>query len=85
VRFDATSQLVSARITDSASPITDLSLSIDGGDFQPLTSRDGILDSPSEEIEYKLARLSPGAHTLLLRGSDAADNVATTQLVIQSK
>lgn len=85
VRFDATNQLVSGRITDSACPITDLSLSIDGGDFAPLTSRDGILDSPSEEIQYKLAGLSPGAHTLLLRGSDAADNVATTQLVIQAK
>ncbi len=84
VRFDAPSQVIWARIQDSGSPLNDLSLSIDGGDFQPMTSRDGIVDSPSEEIQHKLSRLSPGAHTLLLRASDAADNVATTQLVIQA-
>ncbi len=84
VRFDPGSQVLFARIQDSAAPISDLSLSIDGGDFQPVTSRDGILDSPSEEVQHKLSRLSPGAHTLLLRASDAADNVATTQLVIQA-
>ena len=85
LRFDATSQVLTAKVSDSASLITELSLSIDGGDYQPLTARDGILDSPSEEVQHKVAKLLPGSHTLLLRATDAADNVATTQLVIQAK
>lgn len=85
VRFDAATQTLSAKVSDAASFITDLALSIDGGDFQPLAPRDGVLDSPMEEVLHKVTKLLPGAHTLLLRTSDAADNVATTQLVIQAK
>ena len=85
VRFDAATQTLSAKVSDAASFITDLALSIDGGDFQPLAPRDGVLDSPLEEVLHKVTKLLPGAHTLLLRTSDAADNVATTQLVIQAK
>jgi len=76
---------VSAKISDSASVISDLAISIDGGDFQPMTSRDGVLDSPSEDVQHKVTKLLPGTHTLLLRASDAVDNVATAQLVIQVK
>lgn len=85
VRFDEATQVVSAKISDSASVISDLAISIDGGDFQPMTSRDGVLDSPSEDVQHKVTKLLPGTHTLLLRASDAVDNVATAQLVIQVK
>lgn len=85
VRFDPATQVVRAKIADSASVVSDVAISIDGGDFQPVTSKDGVLDSPSEEVQHKVSKLLPGTHTLLLRASDAADNVATAQLVIQVK
>ena len=85
VRFLATEQVIVGKISDIASSISDLSIAIDGGDFLPMTSRDGMLDGLSEEIRHPVSGLSPGFHTVLLRGSDAADNVATTQLVIQTK
>lgn len=85
VRFDPVAQVVSAKISDAASVVSDLAISVDGGDFQPMTSKDGVLDSSSEDVQHKVTKLLAGPHTLLLRASDAADNVATAQLVIQVK
>jgi len=85
LRFDAQSQLLTGKVADSASVITDLALAIDGADFQPMAARDGVLDGPSEEIQHKLTKVPPGSHTVLVRATDAADNVATSQLVIQVK
>lgn len=84
-RFDATTRVLTAKVADTASPIVELSLCVDGGECRPLSSRDGILDGLSEDIRQPLTQLPTGTHTLLLRAMDASDNVATTQLVIQTK
>jgi hypothetical protein len=77
--------MLTGKVTDSASVIADLALAINGGDFQPMAARDGVLDGTSEEVQHKLTKLPPGSHTVLVRATDAADNVATSQLVIQVK
>ncbi len=65
---------------DSFSPVTELSWSLDGGDFQPLAPRDGVFDDTVEEFSLKLpAGLAPGTHTLAIRCADAADNVGAVQ------
>lgn len=81
--FNPTSLLLSGRASDATSPISEISLSVDGTDPIPVAARDGVLDDLSEEFSIRPPRLAPGPHTLLLRVSDGADNVATAQLVVQ--
>jgi hypothetical protein len=65
---------------DSFSPIADLAYSIDGGEYQPLTSKDRLLDDTTEEFAVKAPdKLTPGAHSITVRATDAADNVGLGQ------
>jgi hypothetical protein len=76
----------SGRARDSFSPITELSYSVDGGDWQPFAPRDGVLDDPSEDFTIPLPKnLSSGAHSLAVRAVDAADNVGATQVTFRVK
>ncbi len=77
---------VSGRARDSFSPLTELAWSLDGGDWQPLSPRDGVLDDPNEDFSFKLpSNLSPGGHSLALRAVDAADNLGAIQLPFKVK
>lgn len=99
LRWNAATSTLSGEALDAVSPITELAYSLDGGDFFPIAPRDGVLDESSEEFQVRLPRLAaagtapnttpspaPGtSHLVLVRASDAADNVSTVQLVIQVK
>ena len=71
----------------TTSPIAELSYSVDGGDFYPVGPKDGVLDDLSEEFSVRppKAQLSPGAHTILVRATDAADNATTAQILVSIK
>jgi hypothetical protein len=76
----------SGRARDSFSPISELAYSIDGGDWQPFSPRDGVLDDPVEEFTVQLPKgISPGAHSLAVRAVDAADNVGAVQVTFRVK
>lgn len=61
---------------DSFSPLGALAYAIDGGDFQALAPRDGLLDDREEAFTLRLpAGLPSGAHSIAVRATDAADNV----------
>ena len=45
--------------------------------------RDGVLDDLSEEFSVRPTRLTAGSHTLVVRTSDGADNIAAAQIIIQ--
>jgi hypothetical protein len=79
----ATAGILSGSAVDSVSTLTELAFSVDGGEFLPIAPRDGVLDGASEDFQARLPALQPGAHAVLVRAVDAADNVATVQLVIQ--
>jgi hypothetical protein len=81
--FNPTTLTLSGRAVDATSPLADISLSVDGGELIPVGVRDGVLDDLSEEFSIRPPRLSPGSHTLLLRATDGADNVAVGQIVVQ--
>lgn len=81
--FQAATLVLSGRASDATSPLADISLSVDGGDPIPVAVRDGVLDDVSEEFSIRPPRLAPGPHTLLVRVSDAADNVVVAQIVVQ--
>jgi outer membrane protein assembly factor BamB len=76
----------SGRAHDSFSSIAELAFSVDGGDWQPFASRDGVLDDPIEEFTVKLpAGLTAGTHSLAIRAVDAADNVGAAQIAFRVK
>ncbi len=72
---------VTGAARDSFSPITEISYSLDGGDWQPVASKDGVFDDTSEEFAFKLkSGLGKGAHTVAVRAVDSADNIGVTSL-----
>ena len=76
----------SGRARDSFSPIQDLAWSLDGGEWQVLQPKDGLLDDLVEAFSIKLpAQLAPGAHTLAVRAADAADNLGAAQVTFRVK
>jgi outer membrane protein assembly factor BamB len=78
--------MATGRARDSFSPISELAYSIDGGDWQPFSPKDGIFDDPSEEFSIKLpSGLPKGGHSLAIRAVDAADNVGAVQLTFRVK
>ncbi|MFO0573502.1 MAG: hypothetical protein U1A78_05865 [Polyangia bacterium] len=79
----ASAGVLSGSAVDGVSAITELSFAVDGGEFFPIAPRDGVLDGASEDFQVRLPALPPGAHAVLVRTMDAADNVTTVQLVIQ--
>lgn len=81
--WNAATLTLSGRASDATSPLADISYAIDGGELYPLAVRDGVLDDLSEEFSARPPRLTPGSHTLVVRVSDGADNVASAQIVIQ--
>ncbi len=82
--FDAATGTLSGRAIDSTSSIAELGYSVDGGDFYPLSPRDGVLDDLSEDFSVRLPRLSPGLHTVLVRTCDAAENATTAQILVSA-
>ena len=68
---------------DDASPITQLEYAIDGGDWQPLSPSDGIADQLSEPFAVQLPKLARGAHSVVVRATDSADNVGVADVVIK--
>lgn len=83
--WNAGTGTLSGRAVDAMAPIAELSYSVDGGEFYPVGPRDGVLDDLSEDFAVRLPRLLSGLHTVLVRATDAADNSATGQLLVQMK
>lgn len=73
---------ISGKAVDGSSPLAELAYSVDGGEFLPAGARDGVLDELAEEFAFRLPRLSPGPHAIVVRATDAADNAAAVQLVV---
>jgi hypothetical protein len=74
----------SGQARDSFSHIQDLAYSVDGGEWEVLRPKDGLLDDLTESFVIRLpAGLSPGTHTLAVRASDAADNLGASQVTFQ--
>ena len=78
--------LASGQAHDSFSAISELAYSIDGGDWQPFSPKDGIFDAATEDFSVRLpSGLAAGGHSLAVRAVDAADNVGAIQLTFRVK
>lgn len=80
--WNAGSGVLTGRAIDATSPLSEISYSIDGGELYPIAARDGVIDDLSEDFAVRPSRLTPGAHTLVIRVSDGADNVGSAQIVV---
>ncbi len=78
--------VASGRAKDSASPITELAYSVDGGDWQAVGPKDGVFDDLEEAFNVRLpSGLPPGTHTLAVRAVDSADNLGAAQINFRVK
>ncbi len=64
-------------LEDAWNPLRSAEVSVDAGDWTPATAADGLLDARREVLEIPVP---DGAKLLLLRATDAAQNVATYDL-----
>ncbi len=72
---------VTAAARDSASRITFLAWSVDGGEFKILAPTDGIFDSQDERLKVKLpAKPAKGPHAVAVQAADEAGNLRTVRL-----
>lgn len=74
----------SVRATDSLSPLTEMSWSIDDGTWHVGAPRDRIFDDTTELLAIELpSDLSPGVHTLAIRVADEAGNIGSTAVTFR--
>ena len=63
-------------VEDEVSEIRSAEFSVDAGDWGPVLSDDGILDSRKETFTLPLEDLKPGEHLIVLRVRDRVGNAA---------
>ncbi|MGH7177949.1 MAG: Ig-like domain-containing protein, partial [Tepidisphaeraceae bacterium] len=74
---------IELKAVDATSTIAALSYSIDSGaDWQSVLPSDKIADSPQESYDFTVGGLSPGAHQIALRATDAHGNQAFATLAV---
>ncbi len=76
--------LLSGKARDSASAITQIEFSIDGGDFQLVSPADGIADDLVESFSIRLPTLPKGPHAVAIRALDSADNIGAAQITVKA-
>jgi hypothetical protein len=82
----APAPIANGRAKDSASTVTELAYSVDGGDFVAAAPKDGVFDDLEESFSIRLPQgLSSGRHTLAVRAVDSADNLGATQVTFRVK
>ena len=74
VEFDA---------ADASSALRRCEYSLDAGDWVPMESADGVIDSPREKFVLDLPKLSAGEHLLVIRVADSANNTATARVILK--
>jgi outer membrane protein assembly factor BamB len=75
---------VTGRARDDQSPLVAMEYSIDGGDWQVLSSSDGIIDDLVESFTIKLPALPAGPHAVAVRAWDSADNVGAASVTVRA-
>jgi len=74
---------VEVSATDATSALRRCEYSLDAGLWQPIEATDGITDSPNERFHLHLDKLSAGAHLLVVRVYDAANNAGLAKALLR--
>ncbi len=70
------------RASDAASEIRSAEYSVDAGDWHPILSGDGILDSREEEFSIRLEDMGQAEHLVVLRVRDRAGNTGLGKALV---
>jgi hypothetical protein len=68
------------QVSDALGPIALIELAVDGGNFRPISAKDGLLDTARESFDVELGVLTGGTHIASVRASDAARNSGTSAI-----
>jgi hypothetical protein len=74
---------VSFEAVDAASPLRRFEYSLDAGPWVPMEPTTGIIDSQREQFHLRLENLTPGEHVVVVRGTDANNNVGLAKVVVR--
>jgi sugar lactone lactonase YvrE len=76
--------MITGKVRDEASTISQIEYSIDGNEWRPAAPADGLLDQRAETFSVKLPALSPGPHVVTVRAFDSADNIGSARVTFSA-
>jgi len=76
-RFELT-----GRARDEFSPISEIAVSRNSGDWRSVFPDDGILDSPEEAFSFRSDELEAGEHVFVFAATDENDNTGSAKIVV---
>ena len=82
-RYAAGAAHIEWEAADAASSLRRCEYSLDAGDWVPVASTDGVIDSPREKFSLDLSGLATGEHLLVIRVADSANNTATARVILK--
>jgi hypothetical protein len=71
--------------SDSISPVVAAAYSLDSDKWVNIYPKDDLFDSPSEQFEVELSKLSAGTHVLVVRATDASGQTSSDDVVFEVK
>jgi hypothetical protein len=74
---------VSFEAVDAASPLRRFEYSLDAGQWVQMEPTSGIMDSHREQFLLRLNDLAPGEHVLVVRATDANNNVGLAKVLVR--
>jgi len=83
LRYDPATATLSGLARDNLSLLTNLEYSVDGGDWKPLASQDGIFDNREEPFRVTIEKLPAGPHSIAVRATDEDGNVGVEKLSVR--
>jgi hypothetical protein len=81
IEIDAGRRPIRATVSDGLTRVVAAEYSLDGGEWTPVFAADGLFDTRRESIEIEVPDPGPGPHVLVVRGTDAAGNVGSADVV----
>ena len=83
VHYAAGAARVEWQAADVSSSLRRCEYSLDAGNWIPMDSVDGVIDSPREQFALDLTALAAGEHLLVIRVADSANNTATAKVILK--
>lgn len=81
--IEGSQAVVEGSSSDGHTRLVSASYSVDSQKWSSAFPADGLFDSKSETFRFKTGTLKPGTHVLVLRVTDAAGNVGSSDLVFE--
>ena len=82
---DAGGYKITGVVSDNLSPVRSAHYSVDAGEWISVFSADGIFDSRSEKMEFKIGQLEQGEHTMVLKAVDYYGNIGSGKITFEVK